>query len=124
MTAILSKEQGRELLAAKPKRNKYGNRHVVIDGIKFDSVREGAYYAELKLREKAGEVADVELQKPFVLTINGQLIGTWRSDFAFHDNVRRCYRVIDVKGGPLTREFQRTRRLMRALHGIEIEVVR
>lgn len=122
-SAIFSKEQGRELLAAKPKKRKYRNEPIVIDGIRFDSKREGAFYAELKLREKAGEVAEVELQKPFVLTIKGVLIGTYRCDFAFFDNARRCYRVVDIKG-VVTREFQRTRRLMRALHGIEIEVVR
>jgi len=121
MTSVLSREERKAL--AKKRGNKFGAKKTVLDGITFDSRREAAYYAELKLLEKAGEVCEVELQKPFALTINGQLIGTYRCDFAFYDNTRRCYRVVDVKG-VLTREFQRTRRLMRALHGIEVEVVR
>lgn len=118
----LSRQEYRE--QAKPKKQrKYRNEPVTVDGHKFASKREAAFYAELKLRDKAGEVAEVELQKPFVLSIKGILIGTYKCDFAFYDNVRHCYRVVDVKG-VLTREFQRTRRLMRALHGIEVEVVR
>lgn len=106
-----------------PRKNKFGAVRTTLDGITFDSKREAAYYAELKLRERAGEVADVQLRKPFTLVINGQLIGTYRCDFAFHDNLTRSYRVVDVKGVE-TREFKRTKRLMRALHGIEVEVVK
>lgn len=123
MTIHLSREEGKRLLAKKPRQNKYRAVKTVVDGITFDSKREAAYYSELKLREKAGEVADVQLQKPFVLTINSEVIGTYRCDFAFYDNVRRTYRVVDVKGVE-TKEFKRTKRLMRAIHGIVVEVVR
>lgn len=47
--------------------NKYGNRKVVIDGIKFDSQKEGNRYCELKLLQRAGEISNLQLQPKFVL---------------------------------------------------------
>lgn len=120
----LTKEEGRALLAKKPKQNKYRNKPVIVDGIRFDSKREAAYYGELKLREKAGEVGGVELQPRFALIgPDGTLIGTYRPDFAFFDHSADRFRVVDVKGVE-TREFKRTKRLMKSLKGIEVEVVR
>ena len=48
-------------------RNKFGNRHVKVDGIRFDSVKEARRYNELKLLERAGEIKNLELQPRFVL---------------------------------------------------------
>lgn len=110
-------------LPSKKKPNKYRAQPTIVDGIRFASKREAAYYAELKFRERAGEVSAVEMQKVFALTINGQVIGAYRPDFCFHDDLSKRYRVVDVKGVE-TREFKRTKRLMRAIHGIEVEVVK
>lgn len=41
----------------RPPRRKYGNVVTRVDGIRFDSKREAAYYEQLKLRQKAGEVS-------------------------------------------------------------------
>ena len=41
---------------------KYHNRKVVIDGITFDSRKEGNFYCELKMLRMAGEVKDFSLQ--------------------------------------------------------------
>lgn len=111
--------------ASKPKKApKYRNQPVVIDGIRFASKREGAYYAALKIREKAGEVSAVELQPRYPLTgPKGELIATYVADFAFWDNVAQRHRVVDVKGVE-TKEFRLKRKMMRALRGIEIEVVK
>lgn len=46
---------------------KYGNRKTVIDGIEFDSAKEGRRYCELKLLQRAGRIEDLELQKVFEL---------------------------------------------------------
>lgn len=48
-------------------RNKYGNKKVIVDGIKFDSIRESARYRELKLLERAGEIKNLVLQPHFLL---------------------------------------------------------
>ena len=47
--------------------NKYYNKKVIIDGIRFDSQKEGNRYKELKLLERAGEISNLELQPKFVL---------------------------------------------------------
>jgi hypothetical protein len=113
-----------EFRALKPaKRNKYGAKAVTVDGIRFASKREAAFYGELKQREKAGEVYEVELQPRFSFVHNGVLIGTYKPDFMFWDAVAHRNRVIDVKGVE-TREFRTNLRLMRAFHKIQVEVVR
>lgn len=110
-------------LAEKPKRSKYGNRKVTIDGITFDSVTEGRFYSELKLREKAGEVYEVQMQTPYALTVNGQLVCTYKPDFCFYDAIAKRQRVVDVKGVQ-TKDFIIKKKLMRAVHGIEVEIVK
>lgn len=37
--------------------NKYNNHKTIVDGIKFDSIREAERYQELKLLETAGEIS-------------------------------------------------------------------
>lgn len=49
------------------KRSKYGNRKVVRDGIKFDSEREAARFAELKVLRAMGKIRDLRLQANFTL---------------------------------------------------------
>lgn len=112
-----------EFRKATGKRSKYGNRKVVVDGITFDSKREADYYAELKIRERAGEVDDIRLQEPFVLAFQGCLICTYRADFTFYDRRERRQRVVDTKGF-ITPEFRLKAKMMRALLGIEVEIVK
>lgn len=124
MTAVLTKEQGRELLAKKPKKRKYRNEPIVVDGIRFDSRREAAYYAKLKRRDKLGEVAGVALQVPFpILGPAGELICTYVADFVFFDHLADRLRVIDVKGVE-TRDFKLKKKLMKVMKRIDVEVVR
>lgn len=47
--------------------NKLGNRSITIDGIKFQSIREGNRYCELKLLQRAGKISNLELQKRYEL---------------------------------------------------------
>lgn len=129
MTDHLSREEGRKAIEAerakKTKRpSKYGNKRVVVDGITFDSIAESKYYRVLKDRAERGEVGGVELQKPFsILGPKGELICTYKADFAFWDHKADRFRVIDVKGVE-TDVFKLKRKMMQALKGIEVEVVR
>lgn len=108
----------------KPKRSKYRNVPTVVDGIRFASKREAAYYSELKMREKAGEVYEIELQRRYALTgPTGILMATYVADMVFYDAVQRKTRVVDVKGKE-TDMFRLKRKMMRALLGIEVEVVK
>ncbi len=103
--------------------NKFRAIRTTIDGITFDSKREAAFYAELKLRERAGEVCGVELQPRFPLMVGSEVIGSYRADFAFWDNRENRKRVVDVKGVE-PRGFRRTLKHVRAQYGVEVEIVR
>ena len=51
-------------------RNKYHNRKYSADGEVFDSKKEYQRWQELKLLEKAGEIAELRRQVPFELLHN------------------------------------------------------
>jgi len=47
--------------------NKYRNKKIVIDGIKFDSMREAAVYQDFMRQKKQGQIKELDLQVPFTL---------------------------------------------------------
>lgn len=50
-----------------PKKNKYGNNKVTVDGVTYDSVGEHQRFCFLKLLERAGEIKDLQYHKEFEL---------------------------------------------------------
>lgn len=84
--------------------NKYKNKKVIVDGIKFDSTREARRYRELKLLEKAGMIKDLELQPKFELipTIKTDKETlrkvSYYADFKYIDTQTGKEIVEDVKG--------------------------
>ncbi len=106
-----------------PARAKYGNKKVTIDGKKFDSKAEGARYVELKRLQEGGVISGLKTQEEFALPVNGALICKYRADFCYVDSDGN--RVVeDVKGGPVTPVYTLKKKLMKAIHGIEIKEVR
>ena len=86
-------------------KNKYFNKKVIVDGIKFDSKKESKRYEQLKILKKAGLIRDLELQPVFVLqeayTNNkGEKVRaiTYKADFIYFDKYLDRYIVEDVKG--------------------------
>ncbi|MCP3680306.1 MAG: DUF1064 domain-containing protein [Gammaproteobacteria bacterium] len=105
--------------------SKYRNKPVEIDGIVFDSLKEGKRYKELKLLEKAGYIFHLELQPEFVLSIHGEQICKYRADFAYNDSedeYSKKYIVEDVKGMK-TQVYKLKKKLMKAIYGIDIKEV-
>ena len=51
----------------KPRRNKYGNEAVTVDGLKFHSRREAKRYRELRVMQRAGQITGLRLQVSFKL---------------------------------------------------------
>jgi len=104
--------------------SKFGNKKVTIDGIKFDSIKEGRHYKDLKLRERAGEISELKIKPVYEFWINGVLVGKYTADFSYW--VIRPqplgFRVDDVKGGTATRTeaYGLRKRLMLACHNIEV----
>lgn len=107
--------------------NKYHNKKVIIDGIKFDSQKEGNYYLKLRMLEKAGKIRDLKLQVPFVVLETFKVDDrTYRktkyiADFTYFDDKDKLH-VIDVKGFR-TKEYELKKKLMAWKYGIEIEEV-
>jgi len=70
--------------------NKYRNTKIIIDGIEFDSKKEGLRYKELKLLERAGLIKELKMQTSFELQPsfkkNGKTIRaiTYKSDFDYY----------------------------------------
>ena len=50
-----------------PKRNKYGNQKITIDGITRDSLAESNRLEQLKILQRAGAIKNLQFQVPFVL---------------------------------------------------------
>ena len=75
--------------------NKYNNHKTIVDGIKFDSIREA---------ETAGEISHLELQPIVVLQdkfiYQGRMFRaiTYRADFAYFDRTVNRGVIEDVKG--------------------------
>lgn len=120
----ISVEQYREL-QAKPKRTKYGNQKIVVDGESFDSKIEANYFHHLRLRERVGEVYGIHRQKEFVIELGGTRICALKVDFYFYDRRVRGMRAVDIKGGPTdTQVFRLKAKLVKAMFGVEVEIVR
>jgi hypothetical protein len=84
-------------------KSKYHSRKVTIDNIVFDSQKEANYYLELKLRKRANDIVDFELQPVYILqdayyrdAKKVQPI-TYKADFKIvHKNFD--VEIVDVKG--------------------------
>lgn len=87
-----------DLVARSGKPSKYRNEPVVIDGIRFDSKREAARWAELQLMLKAGLIANLRRQVRFALhVVNGAHVADYVADHVYYDYERGCEVVEDVK---------------------------
>lgn len=119
----LARVRGEDAPAA-PKTSKYGAKKTVIDGITFASKMESDRYVQLKYLEKAGLIVNLELQPKFFFHINGQkLPRTWyQADFRYVDVETNEVVVEDVKG-VVTSIYQLKKKLMKAVHGIEIREI-
>ncbi|MCP9494090.1 MAG: DUF1064 domain-containing protein [Pyrinomonadaceae bacterium MAG19_C2-C3] len=100
------------------RRGKSGAVKTVIDGITFDSKLEAVFYNELKMRQLAGEISDLELQPRFDFEINGVKIGRYTGDFRYTENGKSV--VADAKGGWVSRDYPLRKKLLKALYNIDI----
>ena len=124
---------------------KYHNKKVVVDGIEFDSQKEGHRYKELRLMERAGKINQLRLQVPFELipnqyeTVTVQLKTKTKqvqklverkveyvADFVYNDLESGETVVEDVKGyrlGGAYAIFQIKRKLMLQVYGIKVREI-
>ena len=104
----------------RPKRRKYGNQRVEIDGKKFDSKHEAEVYGELMLRRRAGELQVVLRQVSFDLPGGIRYV----ADFCTVDSEGR-FEVLDAKSEATrkNRTYINKRKQMLSEWGIEVREV-
>ena len=98
-------------------KNKYGAIKTTINGIKFDSKKEGRRYSALRLLEKTGKISDLSLQPKFDLMVNCVKVGFYKADFKYTQDGREV--IEDVKGMK-TPVYNLKKRMIKAIYGIEI----
>ena len=99
------------------RRRKFGNVPTTVDGHKFASAKEANRYCELRLLERGHQIVALVLQPRFLIEVNGQKVCTYVGDFSYMEKGRTV--VEDVKGVE-TDVFKLKRKLMRAVHGIDV----
>jgi len=112
------------------RKTKYNSKKVTIDGITFQSTKEGHRYCELKLLERAGEIKDLKMQVPFEVvpalrepdtigkrggikkgkTIENSVI--YNADFVYYDN-RKQQKIVEDSKGCRTKDYVIKRKLMK-----------
>ena len=112
-------------ISGEPK-NKFGAVKKVVDGIEFDSTKEGNRYAQLKLLIRAGKIRDLRLQVRYDLIPSQKfrdgktMIGTYYlADFVYFD-CDKGYEVVEDVKGKKTDVYQIKRKLMKLILDIEI----
>ena len=107
--------------------NKYGNKKVTVDGIKFDSVHEARTYVQLKTLQRGNVISDLRLQVPFELQpkfeLNGKTVRAIKyvADFVFV-NEKGETEVWDAKGVK-TKEYLLKKKMFEYKYGMEIKEV-
>lgn len=108
------------------KRNKYRNNPMIIDGIRFDSTKEGHRWCELQTLQKAGVISDLQRQVKYELQpafyFQGKKIRPiqYVADFTYYEGGEHI--VEDVKGVK-TQEYKLKKKMMQYIYGIDIKEV-
>ncbi len=104
------------------KPNKYFAKKTVAMGLKFDSRWEAERWGQLKAMERAGVVDQLDRQVTYLLEVNGQKICNYIADYTYllldEEGLSRF--IVEDAKGVLTPEFKLKKKLMLAIHGIDI----
>ena len=98
---------------------KYHAKKTSIDGYTFDSLAEANRYQQLKLLKQAGEIDELAVHPSFDIVVNGCKVCKYIADFYYFDHQKGEHIVEDVKGVK-TAVYRLKKKLMKAVHGIDI----
>lgn len=106
--------------------NKFGAIPTVVDGIRFDSLKEARRWGELRLLEKSGEIRalrrrvriDLEGRDGPLKTRTGKVMRL-TVDFAYEDRRLNWAEVYEDSKGKPTRDYEVRRAVAQAM-GIEV----
>jgi hypothetical protein len=116
---------------------KFRNKKKIVNGLEFDSTKEARRYQDLVLMQSAGRISKLTRQTEYELKVNGILICIYVADFSYVQfvpgpdagkgwiGVYHGHVVEDVKS-KATRKlpvYAIKKKLMKAIHGIEIQEV-
>ena len=105
-----------------PARAKYRNKKTTINGKTFDSKLEASRYVQLVRLQEGGVISNLKCQVRFALEINRQLICHYIADFTYRD--AEFKEVVEDAKGVRTKDYVLKKKLMRAIHGIDIKEYR
>jgi hypothetical protein len=105
------------IIQSQPKKSKFNAKVVWIDGIRFDSTWEGKRYSQLKLLERTGHISNLQMQVPYPMEINNVVICKYLADFVY---VKKEIVIVEDAKGFITPEYRIKKKLMKAIHNIEI----
>ena len=111
-------------MAMAARASKYHAKKTVIDGIEFDSAKEGKRYTKLRDMERAGKIHGLRLQVPFELVPSFECDGVkyrgmkYVADFVYYRDGKVV--VEDCKGFK-TAEYKMKKKLMAYINRINIE---
>ena len=108
-------------------KNKYNAKKVTIDGITFDSKKEGKRYRDLKLLQRSKMISNLKLQPEFKFIINSKPVkmmnghtAKYTADFSYIENGKTVYE--DVKGVK-TEAYRLRKAITEHIYGIKITEV-
>lgn len=91
--------------------NKYHNKRVIVDGIRFDSIKEANRWNELCLLQRAGKIKELRRQVPYVIipkSVHGRAI-KYVADFVYIEDNKE---IIEDTKGVRTQLYKIKKRLM------------
>lgn len=106
-----------------PSKSKYGSRKIELDGEKYRSLRECDRHRKLMLFERAGLLANLRREVPFVLAPSVKIAGRTKpalryfADFVYERSGRT---VVEDCKGVRTAVYRIKLHLMATVHGVEI----
>ena len=102
-----------------PSRSKYRNVRTIVAGKRFASQAEAMRYLALRAMEIAGEITHLQTQVAFSLLVNGVSVGDYIADFTYYMAGSGAF-VVEDKKGMRTPIYRLKKKLMKAVHGIDI----
>jgi len=107
--------------------DKAGKEARTVDNVLFASMKEAKRYQELKLLQRAYKIYDLELQPRYALPVNGVTVCSYVGDFKYFnsliDAAIDANPVIEDVKGVKTPVYRLKKKLMKAIHNIEIQEV-
>lgn len=103
------------------KKNKYGSRKILIDGILYDSKLEADRHQQLKILERAGIIKDLKYHVSLPIIEKSEFGGQicYEADFVYIKDGKKV--IEDVKSEPTkTRLYRLKKRLIAEKYGIVI----